>query len=207
VKDHDREVVEQELRRRAKQAIRKKMRGVRAALPESARAARSTKLIDRVFELDAYQQAGVVLAFASLEHEVDTGRLVDAVRATKKRLVLPRVTDNQLTLHEVFDDTKLQPGSFSVPEPTADAPRVEPGIVEFALIPALAVDVYGFRIGYGGGYYDRLIPSLVHASTCAVAFDFQLVAEVPAFSFDVAVDWVVTDTRTVHAKAERDADA
>lgn len=67
------------------------------------------------------------------------------------------------------------------------------------MIPALAVDPRGYRIGYGGGYYDKLIPALHSARTCAVAYDFQLIAEVLELPFDVAVDLIVTDARVMRA--------
>ena len=205
--DHDREVVDRELRRRAKQAIRKKMRAIRSAVPRAALAERSAKLAQRVVGLDSWRGAETVLAFASLEREVDTNALIEAMLDSGKRLALPRVNEDGLALHYVSKDTVLEAGSFAVPEPPEDAPRCEASAVDFALVPALAVDVRGFRIGYGGGYYDRLLPTLTRASTCAVAFDFQLVAEVPEFPFDVAVDWVVTDVRTLDARTERDAHA
>ena len=205
--DHDREVIDRELRRRAKQAIRKKMRAVRAAVPKTALAQRSAKLTQRVIALDPWRDAETVLAFASLDREVDTSALIEALHGGGKRLALPRVSEDGLALHYVSKDTVLEAGSFAVPEPPVDAPRCEASAVDFALVPALAVDVRGFRIGYGGGYYDRLLPTLTRASTCAVAFDFQLVAEVPEFPFDAAVDWVVTDARTLDARAERGADA
>lgn len=203
--DRDREVVERELRRRAKQAIRKKMRAVRAALPKAALMVRSEKVAERVLELEPLRSADTVLAFASLEHEVATASLIDALLDEGKHLLLPRVAGERLALHRVSKGTPLEPGSFSVPEPPKDAPTCEPSEVDFALVPALAVDVRGFRIGYGGGFYDRLLPSLGTACTCAVAFDFQLVAEVPDLPFDVAVDWVVTDARTIDAGRERNA--
>lgn len=203
--DNDREVVERELRRRAKQIIRKKMKGVRATLPKSASIARTEKITERVLTLEPLQSAQTVLTFASLEHEIDTRALIDTLHDQGKDVALPRVVDDGLVLHQVSRDTPLEPGSFSVPEPPEDAPVCDPSSIDFAFVPALAVDVRGFRIGYGGGYYDRLLPELVRASTCAIAFDFQLVAEVPEFPFDVAVDWVVTDTRTLDARRERDA--
>ena len=62
---------------------------------------------------------------------------------------------------------------------------------------ALAVDPRGYRIGYGGGYYDRLLPQLQNALSCAVVYDFQLVAEVPELPFDVTVDLIVTDAQVI----------
>ena len=97
-------------------------------------------------------------------------------------MALPRVVGDELQLHLVDSETVLVEGAFSVPEPPETAKQVAPGDVDFALVPALAVDPRGHRIGYGGGYYDKLIPLLQRACTCAVAYDFQLISEVPVNS-------------------------
>jgi 5-formyltetrahydrofolate cyclo-ligase len=86
-----------------------------------------------------------------------------------------------------------------VPEPAETATQIQPEDVDFALVPALAVDPRGYRIGYGGGYYDKLIPRLSEACTCVVAYDFQLISEVRELAFDVPVDLVVTDARVIRA--------
>ena len=140
-----------------------------------------------------------MLAFASIRNEVDTRPLVDAVIASGTRVAFPRVADDELTLHLVGSYDELVEGAFSVPEPPEDAAPLQPQDVEFALVPALAVDSRGYRIGYGGGYYDRLVPTLSGALTCAIAYDFQLVAEVPEQPFDAAVDVIVTDARVIRS--------
>lgn len=190
---------ETQLRYRAKLTLRKQMRAVREALPATACDTRSTKAIERVLELDAFREASVVLAFASIRNEVRTRELMEAVWSAGRRLVLPRVVDEELELRLVARETALVEGAFSVPEPPGELERVEPGEIDFALVPALAIDARGYRIGYGGGYYDRLLPQLANAATCAIAYDFQLIAEMPELPFDVAVDWVVTDERLIRA--------
>ncbi len=140
-----------------------------------------------------------MLAFASIRNEVNTRPLVEAVLASGTRVAFPRVAGDELTLHLVASYDDLVEGAFSVPEPPEDAARLQPQDVEFALVPALAVDSRGYRIGYGGGYYDRLVPTLSGALTCAIAYDFQLVAEVPEQPFDAAVDVIVTDARVIRS--------
>lgn len=189
-----------ELRRRSKQALRNQMRTVRAALPDSACDARSAEIHKRLFGLAELERAATVLAFASIRNEVRTEPSIEAAWSASKRVALPRVQGDELSLHLVEPRTPLVPGSFSIPEPAEDAPRIEPGEIELALIPALAVDPRGYRIGYGGGYYDRLIPRLSEACTCALAYDFQLISEVPELRFDVAVDLVVTDARVIRVR-------
>lgn len=188
------------LRQRAKLALRDRMRAVREALPDSACDARSSKITKRLFALPELERASTILAFASIRNEVRTGPCMQAAWQAGKRVALPRVVGDELRLYLVDPETVLVEGAFSVPEPPEAAAEVEPDEVDFALIPALAVDPRGYRIGYGGGYYDRLIPRLRTACTCAVAYDFQLISEVPKLPFDVAVDLVVTDERAIRAE-------
>ncbi len=176
------------------------MRAVRAALPESACETRSNEIATRVLALEEVRRASTVLSFASIRNEARTGPLNDALRAQAKRIAFPRVVDEGLELHLVESTAELVDGAFGVPEPPGTAPRIEPSDVDFALVPALAVDPRGYRIGYGGGYYDRLLPLMTQALACVLAYDFQLVAEVPNLPFDVAADLVVTDARVIRPR-------
>ena len=187
------------LRQRAKLALRSRMRAVRQALPSSACDARSDEIHKRLFTLPELKSSETVLAFASIRNEVRTRPSMEAAWAIGKRVALPRVVADEIRLYLVDSKTLLVEGAFSVPEPSEEAEQVRPDEVDFALVPALAVDPRGYRIGYGGGYYDRLIPRLERACTCAVAYDFQLVSEVPELPFDVAVDLIVTDKRVIRA--------
>ena len=195
----DAERVERELRRRAKSALRNQMRAVRGALPPAACSARSEEIARRVLALPELEVVTTVLAFASIHNEVRTRPIIEAMHRSGKRVALPRVAEDELVLHIIEPDTALAQGAFCVPEPPENAPRVEPSDVEFALVPALAVDPRGYRIGYGGGYYDKLLPALDSACACAVVYDFQLIAEVPELPFDAAVDLIVTDARVIRA--------
>lgn len=185
------------LRQRAKLALRDRMRAVREALPDSACDARSSAIAQHLFALAEFDRASTVLAFASIRNEVRTQTSMRAAWKAGKRVALPRVVGNQLQLHLVDSDTVLVEGAHGIPEPPETAAQIQPEEVDFALVPALAVDPRGYRIGYGGGYYDKLIPQLGDACTCAVAYDFQLISEVPALGFDVPVDLVVTDARVI----------
>lgn len=195
--EYEAERAEAGLRQRAKRALRKQMRTIRGALPASACDARSTAIQERVVALAELERATTVLSFASIRNEVRTRPIMETVWAAGKRVALPRVVGEALCLHLVEPDTSLVDGAFSVPEPPDCASRLEPDDIDFALVPALAVDPRGLRIGYGGGYYDKLLPRLTNACTCAVAYDFQLISEVPELPFDAAVDLVVTDERVI----------
>jgi 5-formyltetrahydrofolate cyclo-ligase len=119
-------------------------------------------------------------------------------------VVLPRVdtTRRMLVLHEVHDLARdVAPGYRGIPEPHAGAPLVAPDAIGFALVPGVAFDAGGRRLGYGGGFYDRLLPLLpAGVARVAGAFDLQLVDRVPAALHDLTVDVVVTPTRTLVAR-------
>jgi len=197
VSENETEHAQSLLRQRAKLALRNRMRMVREAIPSSACEARSAEIAKRLLLLEEFDRASTVLAFAPIRNEVRTRSSMQAAWAAGKHVALPRVVEDELTLRRVDGHTVLIEGAFGVSEPPEDTPSVEASEVDFALVPALAVDPRGYRIGYGGGYYDRLIPQLRNARTCVVAYDFQLISEVPELPFDVAVDLVVTDERVI----------
>lgn len=190
---------EEQIRHQVKRELRKRMRAVRGALPVSACEARSRAITRRVVALPSFQSAKTVLAFSSIRREVRTDGIMQAAWTTGKDVALPRVVEQELHLHLVGEETELEEGSFGVQEPPEDAPKMPPSAIDFALIPALAVDPRGHRIGYGGGFYDRLLPLLDNAYSCALAFDFQLIVEVPDLPLDIPVRLIVTDDRLIEA--------
>jgi 5-formyltetrahydrofolate cyclo-ligase len=116
-------------------------------------------------------------------------------------VVVPRVDRNarMLDLHSIADlDRDVVPGHLDIPEPRAECPQVPRDAIDFVLVPGVAFDLDGRRLGYGGGYYDRLLPLLVpRAARVAGAFDIQIVERVPAAAHDVRVDTIVTESRTI----------
>jgi 5-formyltetrahydrofolate cyclo-ligase len=174
----------------------------RDAVDPAVRARFSAAATARVAALRAFREARVALAYASFGSELDTRPLLRRVLDGGRRLVLPRVerAARRLALHEVRDlDDELRPGTWGIPEPVADrCPAVAPGEIDFVLVPGVAFDPHGGRVGHGGGYYDRLlgawprpVPPLV-----AVAFELQVLPAVPVYPTDRRVDLVVTELRT-----------
>jgi len=181
--------------------VRKQILARRAALAPDVRVRWSRAALERVRGLEAYGHARVVLAYASFGSELDTRPFLEAVLRDGRTLVLPRVdrAAGRLVLHRVCDLVEdLRPGTWSIPEPIpARCPSVDRAEVDFVLVPGLAFDRGGGRVGYGAGYYDRLlaawpepVPPLV-----APAFELQVVPAVPVLATDHCVDVVVTESR------------
>lgn len=185
---------------RAKRELRKRMRSVRAALPASAIAERSRLIADRVSALEAWSRAKTVALFSSMADEVQCEALVLRAKEQGKRVVLPVVVDEEpgLIFRVSVDGERAYPlamSAFGIDEPTESAPTVAFDEVDLVIVPALALDDRGHRIGYGRGYYDRTLVRCARARRVAVAFDFQLIAEVPTRAGDEPVHEVVTDKR------------
>ena len=196
---------EEMLRIRVKGELRKRMRGLRKALPLDACAQRSARIAERVAELEAVSRARSVAVFWPIEerHEVDLRPLDTTLRAKGARVAYPGVDPETgaMTFRFVSDPDAMQEQGFGFREPSLQEPEAQPGELDAIVVPALAVDPRGHRIGYGAGYYDRALPRYAPpAITVAVAFDFQLVAEVPDSAVDVRVAWIVTDARTLPAE-------
>lgn len=185
------------LRVRVKNDFRKRMRALRKALPREARAARSARITEAALALPELAAPGRVLAFSPIRGEVELGPLLEALRARGATIALPRVVpeSNELTLHVHEAGDPLEESGWGILEPTEDAPRVDG--LDVVLVPCLAIDLSGQRIGYGRGFYDRMLSEHPEALRVALAYDFQLLAEAPAFDHDVPVHVVVTDARVV----------
>lgn len=194
------DAMELELRHRAKRELRKRMRSVRTAVPAQARQARSSRIADRVRHLEAWSAARMVAGYVAMRGEADPAALLEEARAAGRAVVLPRVDweSETMHMHRVDTTTDLEESGMGFLQPRAEAPRVDAGEIELVLVPALAADDRGYRIGWGKGFYDRLLPLMRRASRVCLVFDFQLVAEVPNTPGDERVDHLVTDERTLH---------
>ncbi len=188
------------LRARAKTEIRRQLRSVRGVLPETACAERSARATAHLLTLPEVMQAKTVIAYVAMRKEIDPRGLCETLRAQGKLLGLPRVDGDTLSLHAVEDDDGLIENDMGVLEPRESAPRIELADVDVIVVPALALDPRGYRIGYGGGFYDHLLPLLPNAFKLGFVYDFQLIAEAPNAPHDAPVDCLVTDARVMRAE-------
>ena len=181
------------------------MSGVRNALPPSACAERSSRICNALLALEPVARAGSATLFWPIEsrHEVDLRALDARLRERGVRIAYPSVAveTGAMTFHFVDDPETMEERivyGVRLRQAAPDEPPASTGELDVIVVPALAVDPSGHRVGYGAGCYDRTLPRFVPpATTVAVAFDFQVVLEVPCMPHDVPVDFVVTDERTL----------
>ncbi len=199
---------EEVIRRKVKAELRKRMRGVRKTAPLEACTERSAKIVASLAEHPAVKAAkSAALFWPILErHEVDLRSLDALLRARGAGVAYPSIDPDtgDMVFRFVDDLSKLDEAGYGFSEPPKDAPAATSGEIDVVIVPALAIDPTGHRIGYGAGYYDRTLPKYAPpAVAIAVAYDWQLVAEVPATPGDVQVDAVVTDLRVLDAHEAR----
>ncbi len=197
-----------------KRALRERMLAQRSALTPAQRDAASAAMMQSLLMQPAYVSANVVLAYASFGDEFDTAAFLQAVLTAEKTLVLPRVDKamQQLVLHRVLHIDELVAGVWGIREPRADAPPILLTDVDFALIPGVAFDRRGGRLGYGGGYYDRLLSMVSMPQTrllarslgqakvvnlCAAAFSCQIVEQVPLDQHDIRIPLLITENEII----------
>ncbi len=183
-----------------KSEIRKRMSAVRQALPSEVRKNRSAEIAQRLIQLPHFANAHTIAAFIPLRGELDPNPIVEAARASNKKVTLPRVhEESELSFHYYNAGDPLHPSACGVHEPLPESPEATPEEIDLVLVPGLAFDERGYRIGHGRGFYDRFLPRVPRATKIGVAYDFQLVAEVPRARWDQPVDYVVTDKRVIVA--------
>jgi 5,10-methenyltetrahydrofolate synthetase len=183
--------------------IRKKLLALREELSPHMRAAYSASITERLLQFPEYQQADTVLGYMNFGAEFASERWVEQALADGKKLILPRVNrhTNHLDLYWVNDlESQLQPGLWGIREPAVE--RCERltvlNEVEFALLPGVAFTRDGVRLGYGGGFYDKLLAQMTHQPTLVgAAFSLQIVEKIPQEATDVNIEWVITEQETI----------
>lgn len=185
-----------------KLALRQAVVTARDALAPAWRAQASTAIAARIAGLDSYASARVVLLTLPCRSEWDATLVAACALGNGKVVAVPRVDPSARMLRAFrIDDLvrDVEAGYAGIPEPRASCGQIALDAIDWVLVPGLAFDPMGRRLGYGGGYYDRLLPFVrPGAPRVAGAFDMQVVERVPTAPHDIDVDCIVTEQRTLH---------
>lgn len=183
--------------REAKGDLRRAVRAARDALAPAERAERSSRIAERLLGLPELEGRRTVMVFASFGSEVDTAPILTGLAARGARLALPRIAHGEVVPVAYRLGDPLAPAALGVPEPADGAPVPEEEI-DVVVTPGLAFDRAGYRVGYGGGFYDRFLRRVRReVPRIAVAFALQVVPEVPHGEADERVDLVVTEDEVI----------
>jgi 5-formyltetrahydrofolate cyclo-ligase len=188
-----------------KSALRKHAREALAALTPERRQFESEAIRTRLASHRVWVEAGSVLLFAPRTDEPDIWPLVTQALADGKRVSLPRYRSESQGYEPAVvtqPEADMAPGKFGILEPKAVCNLADLNRLDLVLVPGLAFDRRGFRLGRGKGYYDRLLAA-VSGRTCGVAFDVQLISAIPVEPHDVRLNCIMTPTHWLEFQAVR----
>lgn len=185
-----------------KASARQVLKRIREEAPAAERAGVDARIARAVIALPAFAHCRLLFAYCPCNAEVDVRSIVDEAREMGKRVVLPRVTGpGAMAWHDTASWEGLVPSPLGILEPPAGEREVllseVAGLHPLALVPGLGFDGHGFRLGYGGGFYDRFLPAFQKAGGVAVGLcrDSCFISDgLPREEHDVAVDVVITET-------------
>ncbi len=174
-----------------KTEVRRLVKNKKKALSKEEIEQRSRHIISKIFGLDEYQNACRIYAYVSYNQEVSTFQFMRQVLAEGKTLLVPKVHKDVMRFHEISDLDELRPGAYGILEP--DNEKLDTVSQGFMLLPGLAFDKEGHRLGYGGGFYDKYLNENPCHYKAALAYDFQVFEEIPFEAYDIPVDCLVTE--------------
>lgn len=181
--------------------IRKDVLKKRGSISLQTKKAKDAVIKERLFSLPEFGQARVIFYFASFSSEVNTLMQIEEALRAGKRVVLPLVDKkiSGLRLYEIKDLSELSPGVMGIPEPNVPQERQrEINDIDLVIMPGVAFDPKGNRLGYGAGYYDKLLSGLTRQTPLiAIAYEEQIVDCIPHEPHDIRVHTIVTDLRVI----------
>lgn len=188
----------------AKAALRRDVRARLALLTPLERAQAADQLFERTMSWSVWREAGTVLLSWSLPDELSATGLIAAALADGRRVTLPGfdAATGQYVAYEVNHHEKdLIPGKFGIREPHPDLHKVSLTELDLVIVPGVAFDAAGNRLGRGKGFYDRLLGQAIAADFCGIGYDDQVVSGVPVEPHDVQLHYLLTPSRLLTCRA------
>ena len=174
-----------------KARLRRRMLRLRRALPSDEAKRRSKEVLSHLLSHPVYKNSRTVHTYISLDDEVDTWPLISRALDDGKRVVVPVVSGDDMVHCEVDSSSEFVRGRFGLWEPKHRR-EVDVEELDLVIVPGVAFDRRGYRLGFGRGYYDRFL-SQVSAPKVGLAFDFQVVPRIPEDPHDQRLDYLVTE--------------
>lgn len=173
-----------------KNRIRKWVKAQREALDSATATAWDEAVCRKLLNLDEIHQAFCIYCYASFHHEVSTWKFMEALIRQGKYIAVPKVAGRELEFYAISGKSDLEEGVMGIMEPKPSCLKIH-DMEAPVVVPGIAFDTKGNRIGYGGGYYDRFFEREPHHRRIAIAYGFQMFDRIPAESHDKGVDLII----------------
>ena len=179
-----------------KATLRDSTSGARNSIDGHYREMAEATIRGKIIQSPEIITASTIATYVSYQSEVDTHQLITHWLSERKRVVVPKVIDNNLSFFEINQMSDVVPGYRGILEPTNVSTITNPMEIDVCIVPGLAFDINGYRLGYGKGFYDRFLASYPHISI-GICFTNQLFYEIPHTKADIPVRCIITDTVTI----------
>lgn len=175
----------------SKKEIRKKYKTMRDQMDQREVRTLSERICEHIINLDDFSKAEYIYAYYPLGNEADIRAAVEEAWRLGKRVAFPKVFGDEMRFFEIDDFSHLHPGTFGVMEPEENQPADWQQVL--ILVPGVAFDMTGNRMGFGKGYYDRYLEQMPEAVTVGIAYGLQIAEYIPTEPTDVRLNYVVTE--------------
>jgi 5-formyltetrahydrofolate cyclo-ligase len=179
-----------------KNTIREIVKEKRKSIPKKAKEKMDDIIFNKVLESEAYKNAKLIFVYVSFEGEVDTHRIIKYALNHNKRICVPKIISIKEGFRavEIKSFEELEEGAYNILEPESFENEVNEKDIDLILMPGVAFDKNGGRVGYGGAFYDRFLKNVrENALKIALAYDFQIFDEVPMEEHDIRIDGIITN--------------
>lgn len=178
--------------------LKRRLRAERIQMSERAVREKSLRIYRRLIDMPAYQLARRLACYVSIENEVDTITVIQKAIGSGKQVGVPVTReDGDMDFQAILGLSDLRPVQYGLREPVPNPKQVLlPHTIDLVLIPGIAFDRHGHRIGSGGGYYDRFL-TRTDAVRIGLSYGFQIIDRVPAEPHDVKMDWIITENEVI----------
>jgi len=182
-----------------KQAFRNKILNILKDLDEATRGDRMQKISTKLFQLEIWKQATCIGTTISQFPELDTQMIIEQAWLEKKQIVVPKANPRLKTMDfkKIIHNDQLEKGYAAIMEPKQELPSILPSQIDLLIVPGVVYREDGYRIGFGGGYYDRFLQTY-KGKTISIAFDEQITSAFEIESHDIPVQMIITDKRIIH---------
>lgn len=183
--------------------LRKEIKAKRGGMDKDTKLVYDEKIKKALLESDVYKNSKAIFIYVSMDSEINTLEIIKEVLSSGKRVAVPKVIPVSLKkryMKALKIDSMLElneSGAFGILEPSYECEDIS-GEVDLVIVPGLAFDLEGNRLGYGGGYYDRFLSKYPNSKKIALCYDFQILKEIPHEFFDEKVDLIISEKRTIN---------
>lgn len=179
-----------------KKLLRTELRLRRAAVSREQKQQIDTAIYKHLIDSQTFEHAQTVFVYCSTSEEIDTYEIISECIKRGKRICVPRCEEQRgiMTARRIFDVSDLVSGKYGISEPKETAEIIRPHVIDFCIVPCLAADARGYRLGYGGGYYDRFLAE-THCPIAVLCAEDRIFDQVPTESFDIPCDLIFTERR------------